>query len=120
MESKRDRTPMRSSATYINCASTYNMIVKSIVLLIAVNLVCGQLEQGIFAQLYYPPVQHARPPSSSNVPHRDNPRTRAMRSYFDRDDNVREGNNAMLNSMRAKMADPQWTPNVESRTRYLE
>lgn len=87
----------------------------------------AQLETGVMALLYYPPAQRA-PTSSTQPPrarwrrarraHRAHRAPRFMRAYFDRDEaGSQDGNDALLQRLRANMTDPDWTPDVGPRSR---
>ncbi|CAD0202901.1 unnamed protein product [Chrysodeixis includens] len=113
-------------------------VVAWMVLALGAGYVLGaaQLETGVMAMLYYPPAPQQRRATSSMqpptppTPHghytrrayraprapRAHRTPRLRRSYFDRDeDGSREGNDALLDRLRANMTDPDWMPQVGPR-----
>ncbi|KAG6454313.1 hypothetical protein O3G_MSEX008640 [Manduca sexta] len=87
------------------------MLRMCLLLCIVGGVVC-QIEQSIFAQLYYPPVVHAQPRPRNTSPQPTI--VRRERSAFDKEQD-RESNNAILRRLREKMADPKWTPEIRPR-----
>lgn len=108
-----------------------------LVLLCAVTCAYCQAELSIFAQLYYPRVQHVKPTTTQRPPpppvvfakrlrpvpvpvHLEVKPLRTYRSDIERSrrsafDVDVESNNAMFRRLRKLMQDPNWVPEIRAR-----